>query len=596
MKTTCGPALGALFAVLHPFSASASAQTSVAWAAAYAPPSADTLAGLVRDAQGRSFIAGGSTTSAQIRQGFVHAYDVSGAALWTRMTGFAGQVVSWNDIAIAPNGRIAVAGAVAQDGSPNSANALVAEYDTSGNLLWRSTWNSPAALDDTAVAVAFDPTGRVVVAGQTVLAGGSRDGFVAVFTATGQLVWATATGIPANESIKDIAIDGAGVIFAVGENGVPGTYVTRFEPNGAVGWSVSRSFQFPNAIAVDDAGGVYVVGSGAQVVPGPNGFFIAGLDALNGSQRFFLQVPWTAGVSEATDVAVTPFGAVVATGGVDSSPTSIGALTIACDANGTELWRDRLDFGPNRSAFGLALALGPGGDVTMVGLVSDLNGANALPLAAHYARGIAPTPSWTSTAQPLAGFTVQYPNAIVANGDGGVTIASPSETSGLDVVTWRVDPRAELTCFGDGSGTVCPCGNASAALERAGCVSSLGAGARLDWSGNPSLANDNFTLRAAFIGTGPGLYLQGSAAITGGTAFGDGLSCTTGAILRLGVKFAVSGSSHYPEPGDAPVSIGGQIPGAGTARVYQIYYRDAPSFCTNATFNLTNAVTTVWQP
>jgi len=38
------------------------------------------------------------------------------------------------------------------------------------------------------------------------------------------------------------------------------------------------------------------------------------------------------------------------------------------------------------------------------------------------------------------------------------------------------------------------------------------------------------------------------------------------------------------------------VPGAGAIRVYQAWYRNAASFCTVSTFNLTNGLEVVWLP
>ncbi len=49
----------------------------------------------------------------------------------------------------------------------------------------------------------------------------------------------------------------------------------------------------------------------------------------------------------------------------------------------------------------------------------------------------------------------------------------------------------------------------------------------------------------------------------GGTPFGDGLLCVDGAIVRLGTKVAMGGSSRYPEAGDATISVRGLVAADG---------------------------------
>jgi hypothetical protein len=152
-------------------------------------------------------------------------------------------------------------------------------------------------------------------------------------------------------------------------------------------------------------------------------------------------------------------------------------------------------------------------------------------------------------------------------------------------------------CFGDGSGTACPCGNDSAAGANAGCLSSLNVGGRLSASGTSSISGDSFVLAGSSMPNAAALYFQGSAQVAGGAGavFGDGLRCAGGTVVRLATKTNVAGSSQYPQAGDAPISVRGQD-SAGDVRTYQCWYRNAATFCTPATFNLTNGVQTTWLP
>jgi hypothetical protein len=149
-------------------------------------------------------------------------------------------------------------------------------------------------------------------------------------------------------------------------------------------------------------------------------------------------------------------------------------------------------------------------------------------------------------------------------------------------------------CSGDGSGTACPCGNSG--LAGNGCASSVNpAGANLSGIGATSLANDQLVLYGAGMPNSSALYFQGTSQVSGGlgSAFGDGLRCAGGTIIRLGTKTNVGGASQYPAPGDLPVSQRGLVTTPGT-RTYQVWYRNAATFCTPSTFNLTNGYEITW--
>ncbi len=163
-------------------------------------------------------------------------------------------------------------------------------------------------------------------------------------------------------------------------------------------------------------------------------------------------------------------------------------------------------------------------------------------------------------------------------------------------VKWTVTALPTTYCFGDGTGSACPCGNDGAAGH--GCAHSLNpSGARLTGSGMASLANDSVVLSGTDMPDSSALYFQGTTQMSGGfgSAFGDGLRCASGSIVRLGTKSNVGGSSQFPGVGDPSVSARGLVTTAGT-RTYQVWYRNAASFCTASTFNLTNGVLLEWTP
>ncbi len=68
-----------------------------------------------------------------------------------------------------------------------------------------------------------------------------------------------------------------------------------------------------------------------------------------------------------------------------------------------------------------------------------------------------------------------------------------------------------------------------------------------------------------------------------------------GSIQRLAVKFNADNWSQFPDVGDSTLSSAGLVASPGK-RDYQVWYRDAETFCTSATFNLTNGLEVLWVP
>ena len=237
-----------------------------------------------------------------------------------------------------------------------------------------------------------------------------------------------------------------------------------------------------------------------------------------------------------------------------------------------------------RDANGAAVA-GAGIDLALAssGLDIPLDGDRTNALGAYQVR----VPAGTYTAL----FYGPSDSTLGAQSISGVTVATATT---LDAV---LPTSAGYLCFGDGSRTPCPCSNDSQVGAQEGCLSSLGVGARLRASGNARMSADSFVLSGSQMPNSNALYFQGTLASASGagSAFGDGLLCAAGTVVRLGARTNTGNASQYPRVGDQPLSQKGQVT-AGASRVYQVWYRNAVPYCTASTFNLSNAVQVVWAP
>jgi len=94
------------------------------------------------------------------------------------------------------------------------------------------------------------------------------------------------------------------------------------------------------------------------------------------------------------------------------------------------------------------------------------------------------------------------------------------------------------------------------------------------------------------------LFLQGTTSTQGGqgSPFGDGLRCVSGFLVRLGFRQASAGRADFGlDDGSATtIAARGLVPAAGYLRHHQVWYRDAASYYTSATFNLSNALSIGW--
>ncbi|MCY2959047.1 MAG: hypothetical protein NTY35_02690 [Planctomycetota bacterium] len=177
---------------------------------------------------------------------------------------------------------------------------------------------------------------------------------------------------------------------------------------------------------------------------------------------------------------------------------------------------------------------------------------------------------------------------------GGTT---PGQTP-LAGILGSLDPSSGTGyCFGDGTGTACPCGNNSPVGGGAGCLNSLGTGGLLSAIGVSSISADTLVLQGTGMPNSSALFFQGTtqAGAGAGTAFGDGKRCAAGTVIRLGTKSNAAGSSQYPVGADIRISVRGAN-AAGNSRSYQVWYRNAAAFCQAETYNLTNGWQVTWTP
>src|SRR5262249_34993138 len=105
--------------------------------------------------------------------------------------------------------------------------------------------------------------------------------------------------------------------------------------------------------------------------------------------------------------------------------------------------------------------------------------------------------------------------------------------------------------------------------------------------------------------TATSVVQQGTAAISSGVTYGQGVRCVGGTLKRLFTKTASGGSITAPDfgAGDPSVSVRsaarGDVIGAGQSRFYLVYYRDPTVLggCpASSTFNATQTGRVDWLP
>jgi hypothetical protein len=179
---------------------------------------------------------------------------------------------------------------------------------------------------------------------------------------------------------------------------------------------------------------------------------------------------------------------------------------------------------------------------------------------------------------------------------GGLFVGVGGDVSARHLARWiRCAGPIDSFCPGDGTLSHCPCTNYGQVGH--GCENSAATGGAMMTSFGTTSPD---TLR--FVSTGElanslSILLQGNAPTLSVFAFGDGLRCTGGHLLRLFVTNASNGAANVPGQGNPSISARSAALGdplsPGAIRLYQVYYRDPISTC-GGFFNASNGARIVW--
>jgi uncharacterized repeat protein (TIGR01451 family) len=328
-----------------------------------------------------------------------------------------------------------------------------------------------------------------------------------------------------------------------------------------------------------------------------------GLAVLAGNGHLNPHIPFV--VAPFTAASATVFDVIIA-GGRGDGAVRIGSSGLAPDLT---IGKGAPSSVPSGADLTYALIYGNAGAVNASGVIIH----DALPIGTTFVSATgggtlsAGIVSWNignlnaGVVNQTVFFTVNFTatSGTIDNNEYSIEGTGIAAISGPPVTTVVLGPAGVPGCCGDGSSAACPCLNFGAPCN--GCANSgNAAGASLSAIGSPNSEYPTFvTFPDTVIFTANGLPSTAFAILFKGTSttapvmFGDGLRCCSGALRRLAAQNAVAGSFNFGYP-TAKVSVAGHSP-PGEHACYQLYYRDPnSSFCTTATFNITNSYQITW--
>jgi uncharacterized delta-60 repeat protein len=240
---------------------------------------------------------------------------------------------------------------------------------------WVATYNGVGNYIDQANAIAIDASGNIYVTGQSFGAGVDFDYATTKYNADGQQQWVARYNGPVNfdDIATAIAVDEAGNVYVTGRS--PGVstgndYVTiKYNSDGQQQWLAryngpANGDDAAWAIAVDGSGNVYVTGQ--SVGAGTDDDYATIKYNANGQQQWVARYNGPGNLGDAAHaIAVDSSGSVYVTGGSIGSDSDY--TTIKYDSSGQEHWVARYNGPANGDDTADAITLDDLGNVYVTG-------------------------------------------------------------------------------------------------------------------------------------------------------------------------------------------------------------------------------------
>ncbi|MBC8181851.1 SBBP repeat-containing protein, partial [candidate division KSB1 bacterium] len=271
-----------------------------------------------------------------VKEEWVRTYESKTLPSWESAT----------DIAIDKKSNVYVTGY--STNMPHGLDYYTIKYDTDGNQIWGVYFNGEINGDDMAKKIGLDDDGNVYVGGISSGAGSASDFVVVKYNSLGQQLWAARyQGINNGDDVlQDMAVDDFGNVYLIGES--DDCFVTiKINNKGIQQWDTHYrgpgNYDSPRAIALDEAGNIYVTGFSEKYETSYFCNCITLKFNANGEQIWQARYASTGSRdNKPKDIAVDESGAVFVTGNRYING-SYDFFTIKYDSNGQELWTDIYD-------------------------------------------------------------------------------------------------------------------------------------------------------------------------------------------------------------------------------------------------------------
>jgi outer membrane protein assembly factor BamB len=351
------------------------------------------------DGLGGLYVSGGSES---LRTGkdiaTIHYVAATGAQNWVARLDVKGHLADFPiAVAVDAAGNSYVTGSSNYYDFMNNVSRIVTiKYSPTGEELWVSSYEAGHNQRASSTGIAVDAAGNTYVTGNIY-----RSHFVETTTQmvtikyapSGEELWAEIYEAEPNSRAAAIAVDQSGGVYVLGTSyqvnfdwGYYRTTSSKFitirydEATGATRWASfhstpAYSFNFASSMAVDNTGGVYVTGSSTDYTS--NAFTTVRYDAATGVESWADHYNRADVSISVSDIAVDNNGGVFVTGSVyygdGSDYTTIGYQA----STGTQRWIQQYDGPTNGNDWATSIVADHSGSVFVTGASYGRNESNS---------------------------------------------------------------------------------------------------------------------------------------------------------------------------------------------------------------------------
>jgi len=260
---------------------------------------------------------------------FLAKYDTSNNLSWSQTWGSAGSEFNGMSFTQVSDGGFIIAGGSGNFGA-GSQDIFLAKYDSSGNFVWNKTWGGTNS--DQVSHITSTSDGGIILAGDTSSFGaGSNDALLAKYDSSGNLSWSRTWGGTAQDQGGFVTVSGNEYIlsgytqsFGAGSNDV---FVANYNSSGNFAWNStwgSSSAEGSGLIITTKDGGFVITGSTYGYGAGNQDSLVLKYknnNLMGGCSSPMCQTP-TATLNSPTATVTTPSATRTSPNATTNSPTA----------------------------------------------------------------------------------------------------------------------------------------------------------------------------------------------------------------------------------------------------------------------------------